>query len=73
MIERPSGTVRRQDFPQGWLLNGAFYAADVEWLRRTRTFVTDETVAFIMPPERSVDVDDELDLAFAEAIVSRRL
>lgn len=70
LIKRPAGAVRRQDFPDAWLLNGAFYSARVQWLRQTRTFVTEDTVAFVMPPERSVDIDDELDLALAQVIVS---
>lgn len=48
---------RRQDLPQAWCLNGAVYAASVEWFLRNRTFLSPETVAFPMPAERSVDVD----------------
>lgn len=48
---------RRQDLPQAWCLNGAVYAANVEWFLRNRTFLSPETVAFPMPAERSVDVD----------------
>lgn len=53
---------RRQELPQAYLLNGAVYVARCEWLRARRTFVTDETLAFVMPRERSLDIDTELDL-----------
>jgi CMP-N,N'-diacetyllegionaminic acid synthase len=54
---------RRQD-----TLNGAIYVADAAWLRRTRTFVTPETVAYVMPASRSIDIDTADDFeAFRKA------
>lgn len=53
---------RRQDLPAVYAPNGAVYVADIAWLRRTRTFITDETVAYLMPPERSLDIDTAADL-----------
>lgn len=64
-----TGATRRQDLPATYVLNGAVYAADASWLRGTRSFVTAETVAHVMPPERSVDIDTALDLAFAELLL----
>lgn len=52
------------------VLNGAVYVSDCTWLLRQRTFVTAETIAYPMPPARSVDVDTELDLAMAEFMLS---
>lgn len=66
--ERPQ---RRQDAPSLYALNGAVYVAQTDWLRRTRSFVTDETVAYVMPPERSVDIDTPLDLAMADCLLRR--
>ncbi len=53
---------RRQDLPPAYLLNGAVYVARCEWLRRHGTFVNEETVGFVMPQERSLDIDTERDL-----------
>lgn len=53
---------RRQDLPKAYILNGAVYVAKSEWLRQHKTFVNDETIAFVMPQERSLDIDTELDL-----------
>jgi len=53
-------------------LNGAIYLFRKEWLGSGRKFVDDATVAFVMPPERSVDVDVEEDWLLAEALLKRR-
>jgi CMP-N,N'-diacetyllegionaminic acid synthase len=63
---------RRQDLPEAFLPNGAVYVAEVDWLRRTRSFYGADTLAYVMPPERSVDIDSEIDLLFAEALLRRR-
>lgn len=57
---------RRQDLPAAYVLNGAVYVAGCEWLQRSRSFVTAETVAYVMPQERSLDIDTELDLKLME-------
>jgi N-acylneuraminate cytidylyltransferase len=57
---------RRQDLPSFHVLNGAVYVADTAWLRREKRFVTDAAVAFVMPMERSLDIDTERDLALFE-------
>jgi CMP-N,N'-diacetyllegionaminic acid synthase len=61
---------RRQDLPTTYALNGAVYVADVSWFRENRRFLTDETVGYEMPPERSPDVDTKLDLRYVEAIIA---
>ncbi len=66
-------TARRQDLPPTYVLNGAIYIAATSWLRSHKTFVGQETVAYVMPAERSVDIDTELDLALAETLLLRRM
>jgi N-acylneuraminate cytidylyltransferase len=53
---------RRQDLPPAYILNGAVYVAQRDWLRQHKTFVTDETLGYVMPQNRSLDIDTELDL-----------
>jgi N-acylneuraminate cytidylyltransferase len=53
---------RRQDLPLVYVLNGAIYVADVRWLQTTRAFIAESTGAFVMPRERSLDIDTEKDL-----------
>ncbi len=48
---------RRQDYPDFYLLNGAVYVAQTDWLKQSRSFFSNRTVGFEMPPERSLDID----------------
>lgn len=63
---------RRQELPQVYALNGAVYAADCRWLAASRSFVTLETGGYLMPRERSADIDTELDLLCVEALLERQ-
>lgn len=69
LIEAPQVT-RRQDLPEVYTLNGAVYVADASWLRQHRTFVTADTVAHVMPPERSIDIDTAADLEAFQRILA---
>jgi N-acylneuraminate cytidylyltransferase len=69
VIAAENRTARRQDIAQAYLVNGAVYVIEVERFLNTRTFVDADTRGYIMPPERSVDVDTALDLLLVRAIV----
>jgi CMP-N,N'-diacetyllegionaminic acid synthase len=62
---------RRQEYPEFFLLNGAVYVAQTEWLQTSRTFLSNETVCFEMPEERSLDIDTESDIRKFELYRSR--
>ena len=62
LLDKELASRRRQELPAAYVLNGAVYVARVDWLRQNRRFVTDETVAHVMPAERSLDVDTAFDL-----------
>jgi CMP-N,N'-diacetyllegionaminic acid synthase len=70
LIDQEDLSTRRQDLPQVYGLNGAVYLAQTTWLQKQRTFLTNETVAHVMPRERSLDVDTELDLKICESLIS---
>ena len=53
---------RRQDLPPAYLLNGAVYVAEIEWLVLKKDFLSKDTVAYVMPVDRSLDIDTENDL-----------
>jgi CMP-N-acetylneuraminic acid synthetase len=59
---------RRQDFEETYLLNGAIYLARRHALFEHRRFTTDQSYGFIMPPERSVDIDTEWDYRLAQVL-----
>lgn len=58
----------RQTFQQTYCFNGAISIISPEQLRRERTFLTPDTVGYVMPAERSVDIDTALDLRWAEVL-----
>jgi N-acylneuraminate cytidylyltransferase len=67
VIDSPCSS-RRQDLPPTHELNGAVYVARTDWYRQKRNFMAETTVGFVMPRERSIDVDTALDLLFVRAI-----
>lgn len=56
-------SARRQDLPEAWCLNGAVYAAHVDWFLRHRSFLSANTAGYPMPAERSLDIDTAADVA----------
>lgn len=62
----------RQELPKTYRVNGAVYVVDAAWFRTNHVFVGDNTVAYVMAPERSLDVDTEIDLVVAEALLAKR-
>lgn len=58
---------RRQDLPSVFILNGAIYLVKRDIVLQQRTFYTKKTYAYVMPHERSVDIDTISDLKQAEA------
>ena len=63
---------RRQDMPSIYIINGAVYAAQAQWLQQHKTFVTKETAGYVMPLERSIDIDTEIDLQLASQFLQHR-
>lgn len=53
------------------VLNGAVYVATTSFFLASQTFFSPSTVAYVMPAERSVDIDTEHDLLFAEFLLQR--
>lgn len=63
---------RRQDLPDVYMINGAVFVSKTAFFLEKSTFFTPETVGYIMPEERSIDIDSEKDLAVMEYLVSKR-
>lgn len=68
----PGQSLRRQDLPSAWCLNGAVYAAQVAWLCEHRSFIAPETLGVAMPSERSIDIDTPADLVALEEVLRTR-
>lgn len=63
----------RQDLSQFYRLNGAVYISDEAYLRKHNGFFGEKTFACIMPKERSIDIDSEMDFKIAEFLISKSL
>ena len=68
----PSLSMRRQDLPPAYSLNGAIYVAEIDWLIASKSFVSPETVGYPMSREASVDIDEPSDLERARMYLSDR-
>ncbi len=73
LIESSGNNLRRQDLMKVYALNGAVYVAECKSLLDSRILVNKDTVAYIMPKERSVDIDTEMDLIVANCILRTSL
>ncbi len=61
---------RSQDLPKYYFPNGAIYFCNVQKLLEEETFYIKENIyAFIMPPNRSIDIDTKFDFVVAEALL----
>lgn len=60
----------RQDTPAVYALNGAVYVAETAWLIEREGFIDKETLAYVMPKDRSIDIDTEMDLTISNLILS---
>lgn len=63
---------RRQNLPPVYILNGAVYVANAKWLLRHKTFLTEESLGFIMAQERALDIDTELDLELLRVSLQKK-
>ena len=66
LLKQQTLITRRQDLPKVYTLNGAIYLANIDLLKQTRNFITEETIAYVMPVERSYDIDTEEDFKICE-------
>lgn len=63
----------RQKLPAAYQLNGAVYVTKTEKLLESkRELIMGNIGAIIMPKERSVDIDDMIDLLMADVIMKKR-
>ncbi|MCC7573098.1 MAG: acylneuraminate cytidylyltransferase family protein [Candidatus Methanofastidiosum sp.] len=56
----------RQDYLQAFIPNGAIFIFKYLFLKNTRSYYSNKTYPYIMPPERSIDIDNPIDFSFGE-------
>lgn len=62
---------QRQQLPPLYVENGALYAARTERLLIDKGFFSKDTLAYVMPPERSLDIDDEFDFLYCALLMQK--
>lgn len=60
---------RSQEYAQEYRLNGAIYVADYNYLESAGTLFTDSVCAYVMPKDRSVDIDDNFGFNLARLCI----
>ncbi|WP_096027578.1 cytidylyltransferase domain-containing protein [Campylobacter lanienae] len=65
----PNAILRRQDAPQTYDMNASIYIWKSQILLTTDTLFIPKTGLYIMPQNRSIDIDDELDFMIVEQIL----
>lgn len=71
MVEK-EGT-RRQDYdPPAYMRNGAIYLTRRDVLMESNSIWGQRICPYVMPPERSVSVDDEMDMRLLEIILQEQ-
>jgi N-acylneuraminate cytidylyltransferase/CMP-N,N'-diacetyllegionaminic acid synthase len=63
----------RQELPVFYRLNGAIYLAYCMYIEEQKSFVGKDTFAYIMPKNRSIDIDDEIDFKLAEILMKNNI
>lgn len=57
---------RRQDLPELFVRNGAIYIASTKFLFEKKLVISDTPLVYVMPKERSLNIDTEYDMKLAE-------
>ena len=64
--------LNRQNLPEAYELNGALYLVKTEILLDRKSFYGERTLAYVMPPERSIDIDTPWDMYLARLVLEDR-
>ena len=63
------GVTRHQQYEEMFTPNGSAYVSTAGHIRRTRSFFAGRVRGYVMPRERSLDIDDEIDWQLAEILL----
>lgn len=63
--------IRRQEMKPMYVRNGALYISSIELLKDRKLIIGDVPLLFVMPKERSIDVDSLLDFEYIELLMKK--
>lgn len=64
--------LRSQELPKLYRPNGSIFITKTDTFLKYRSFYTKLIIPFIMPYERSIDIDNELDFLLSESILKNK-
>ena len=64
--------IRRQDIDPFYFLDGSVYISKVSTLLKKKTFCHTNTLMYVVPKWKSIEIDDNLDLILARAIMQNK-
>ena len=65
-----SRAVRRQEITDVYFFEGSLYISDTEVLLKKKSFYHDRTLPYIVPRYKSLEIDEQIDFIYAEAILN---
>ena len=72
LIEGEKSYSRRQDVPLAYDMTTVAYVAHSDFIKNNNKIFDGRVKAALIPKERSVDIDDEIDFKFAELLMRER-
>jgi CMP-N,N'-diacetyllegionaminic acid synthase len=73
LIKEGERILRRQDAPKIYRLNGAIYVTDKNTVMDQKSVMGNDIRGYIMPSDRSVDIDTQIDFDLAEVLIRQRI
>ena len=70
--DHPIENKNRQEIGTVYRPNGCVFILTYELIKKKYTYFSEETYAYVMPRERAVDIDTELDFKFAQFLMEQR-
>lgn len=70
LLEQLEIKTNRQDLEKSYILNGAIYLSTTASMKKSHSFYCSDTRGYLMPRDRSIDIDTLYDFLIAEALLS---
>lgn len=67
------GNSNRQEIEKAYMPNGAIFIFKHSLLKQKYTYYFKQSYSYIMPYERSIDIDNQLDFDFAEFLMRKKM
>lgn len=65
------GNKNRQEIEKAYMPNGAIFVFKYSLIKEKYSYYSDKTYPYVMPLERSIDIDSKLDFEFAEYLMKK--